>query len=241
MDENYFKEKLNPEQYRVMRQKGTEVSHTGKYWDHGEQGIYLCAACNTPLFLSLHKFDFKDGWPSFKRPASSDNLVLQEEANGDREVSCKKCGSHLGYIGKQNEHYTVNSIALGFQALPDIEWEEGEKEKKEKGEGRADAAPASAGKGFVKTLSLTLGGLTLGVAVGVGASPLITPQTACIDTAPELTQAAPPQEAEAANVPPRIIAAPAPQAVLAPQGTPVPATSSPAVSTSSATGVPGSR
>ena len=174
MNEAYFKDKLNPEQYRVMRQKGTETAYSGEYWEHTEPGIYLCAACNNVLFISLHKFNAKNGWPSFTRPASLKNFNLQKQKDGRTEVSCKKCESHLGYIERDDDHYTVNSIALQFQELPDIEWPEDEKENDEKQEAKKpSSSPRSTSA--VKTITFTLGGLTLGIAAGAYGMSSLTP------------------------------------------------------------------
>lgn len=171
MEETDYRRQLTPEQYRVMREKGTEVAHTGRYWDHHESGIYACAACGNPLFISLTKFDAKDGWPAFTRPVSEHSV---EVAQSDGAVSCIECRSHIGFR-KESKHFCVNSIALKFHALPDIEWETDEGD----GDGKktdTSGAPASG----AKTISITIGGITIGAVVGAGAMSLATPVPACI-------------------------------------------------------------
>lgn len=121
-----FKNKLSDEQYRVMRQKGTEKPFSGKYLAHIEKGTYKCAACGAELFKSTQKYESHDpglaGWPSFADVANSDSVVLKEDKSlgMDRvEVLCKKCGSHLGHLfddtdSPTKKHYCINSCTLEF-------------------------------------------------------------------------------------------------------------------------------
>lgn len=96
-----WKKKLTPEQYRILREKGTEAPFTGKYLHTKDKGIYKCAACGNQLFSSETKFDSDTGWPSFTDPMNLENIELKEdESHGmiRTEVLCKKCGSHLGHV-----------------------------------------------------------------------------------------------------------------------------------------------
>lgn len=176
MDERHFKEKLNPEQYRIMRQKGTEMPHVGKYWDNTESGVYFCAACGNKLFSSLAKFDSGDGWPAFRNPTSEKNVELVPDGKGGTEILCRKCRSHLGEVvgeGEQ-EYYRVNSVCLDFREVGiEFEEKEGEDEegggagKKEKPK-QDDKNPARKKSPHVKTISLIAGGFVAGVIIGAG-------------------------------------------------------------------------
>ncbi len=121
-----WKKILTPEQYRVMREQGTEPAFTGKYYDSHEKGMYRCASCKSELFSSDTKFDSGTGWPSFTEPANLEHIELKED-NGygmaRTEVLCKACGSHLGHVfddgpkqidGKpaSGKRYCINSICL---------------------------------------------------------------------------------------------------------------------------------
>lgn len=121
MNEDRWKKKLTPEQYHVLREKGTEVAFTGKYVDTKDRGMYMCAACGNELFSSDTKFDSGSGWPSFTEPANRENVRLEIDNSFDMErveVLCKKCGSHLGHVfddgpkDKGGMRYCINSCAL---------------------------------------------------------------------------------------------------------------------------------
>ena len=120
-DKNNWKEKLTPEQYHILREKGTEAPFVGKYVNTKEKGMYKCAACGNELFSSGTKFDSGSGWPSFTEPANRENVRLELDTSLGMErveVICKKCGSHLGHVfddgpkDKGGQRYCINSCAL---------------------------------------------------------------------------------------------------------------------------------
>jgi len=118
-----WKKILTPEQYRVLRRGGTERAFTGKYNNHYEPGIYVCAACGTPLFSSKTKYDHGTGWPSFTAPIDKNHLEYRDDYSllmKRIEVRCAVCGSHLGHVFDDGppptgKHYCINSIALDFR------------------------------------------------------------------------------------------------------------------------------
>jgi peptide-methionine (R)-S-oxide reductase len=121
--EEEFKQKLTPEQYRVLREKGTEPAFTGKYYNSKEDGMYKCVACGNPLFSSNAKFDSGTGWPSFYEPASKDAILFEDDKSlgVDRtEVKCGWCGSHLGHVfpdgpNPTGQRYCINSVCLDLE------------------------------------------------------------------------------------------------------------------------------
>ena len=127
ISEDTLKAKLSPEQYRVLRQKGTEAPYTGKYYTHTDDGVYMCAACGQKLFTSTDKYESHipglDGWPSFAAAAASEAVVLQPDMSHGMErteVVCKQCGSHLGHLfpdetSPTGQHFCINSVALDFE------------------------------------------------------------------------------------------------------------------------------
>lgn len=118
-----WKKLLTPEQYRVLRQKGTEYAFTGAYYDNHEPGTYYCAGCGNALFSSDHKFESGTGWPSFYKPIG-EHKVLQEDDHTHgmlrSEVLCARCGGHLGHVFDDGPaptglRYCINSVSLDFR------------------------------------------------------------------------------------------------------------------------------
>jgi len=118
-----WKSALTPEQYAVMRKCSTETPFTGKYNDFWEKGVYICAGCGTPLFLSDAKYEHGTGWPSFAAPVEEKSLEYRDDyslLSKRVEVRCAVCGAHLGHIFDDGPaptflHYCVNSAALDFK------------------------------------------------------------------------------------------------------------------------------
>ncbi len=122
--ETEWKETLGADRFAVMRECGTEPPFSGSYNLYFEKGVYLCAACGTPLFSSKSKYDHGMGWPSFSSAIDESRLELREDralAIPRIEVRCAACGSHLGHLfddgpSPTGVHYCINSVALGFEA-----------------------------------------------------------------------------------------------------------------------------
>ena len=120
-DNEYWRDKLTPGEYRITREKGTERAFSGEYWDTKEDGVYNCRCCGEPLFLSDSKYDSGCGWPSFFQPAEGDKIreaVDTSHGMVRTEVMCDKCGAHLGHVfedGPQDEtglRYCINSASI---------------------------------------------------------------------------------------------------------------------------------
>jgi peptide-methionine (R)-S-oxide reductase len=120
--EEEWKKKLTPEQYRVLREKGTEMPFTGKLLKNKDNGDYTCAGCGAILFKSDTKFDSGTGWPSFDEALPGAIKYIEDISHGMKrtEVVCAKCNGHLGHVfddgpTKSGKRYCINSVCLGFK------------------------------------------------------------------------------------------------------------------------------
>ena len=119
-----WKKTLTPEQYHILREKGTERAFTGKYDKHHEHGVYRCAACGLDLYRSEEKYDSGTGWPSFTAPIAPENVSTRPDNSffsQRTEVLCPRCGGHLGHVFDDGpkptgKRYCMNSAALQFVA-----------------------------------------------------------------------------------------------------------------------------
>ena len=120
--EQEWKQELSADQFAVCRLAGTERAFTGKYWDHKDKGVYVCACCGTPLFTSVTKYDSGSGWPSFFQPLNGE--VIREKRDSSHgmvrtEVLCAACDAHLGHVFPDGPpptslRYCINSVSLDF-------------------------------------------------------------------------------------------------------------------------------
>jgi peptide-methionine (R)-S-oxide reductase len=124
-----WKRILSPEQYEVLRRKGTERAFTGRYYDSKEKGVYRCAGCGNRLFDSKTKFDSGTGWPSYYQPISEDAVATDEDRSHGMirtEVLCARCGGHLGHVFPDGpeptgRRYCINSLSLDFEPKAKLE------------------------------------------------------------------------------------------------------------------------
>jgi len=126
MNEEEIKRKLTPEEYHVLRQKGTEMPFSGSLLDEKGVGTYACKVCGNLLFPSDAKFDSGTGWPSFDQSLPGATKLISDEANGAHrtEVVCAKCGSHLGHVFDDGptatgKRYCMNSVCLELKPEED--------------------------------------------------------------------------------------------------------------------------
>ncbi len=131
MKSDKFLKENNLELYKVARQKDTEKAFTGKYVETKDSGTYHCAVCDNKLFSSETKFDSGSGWPSFTDPVNLENVILTKDKTlgiSRTEVSCKKCGAHLGHVfndgpikdNKTCDRFCINSVSLNFNKRADV-------------------------------------------------------------------------------------------------------------------------
>jgi peptide-methionine (R)-S-oxide reductase len=121
--EEEWKRELTPEQYHIMREKGTERAFTGELLAEKRDGVYYCAACGSPLFSSESKFESGSGWPSFWAPLSEGNVEKRRDMSHGMvrtEVVCERCGAHMGHVFRDGPkptglRYCINSLSLEFK------------------------------------------------------------------------------------------------------------------------------
>jgi peptide-methionine (R)-S-oxide reductase len=124
MSDSEWKATLSPEQYRILRRKGTERAFTGKFWDHKGDGVYTCAGCGQELFDSKTKYKSGSGWPSFWQPVEEKRVSEEDDRTlgmARTEILCSKCGGHLGHVFDDGPpptglRYCINSASLDFKA-----------------------------------------------------------------------------------------------------------------------------
>ncbi len=122
MDEQEIKNKLTADEYRVLREKGTEAPFSGALLNEKRDGMYRCKVCENPLFSSEAKFDSGTGWPSFDQALPDAIREISDESHGMRrtEIACAKCGSHLGHVFEDGptdtgKRYCMNSVCLDLK------------------------------------------------------------------------------------------------------------------------------
>ena len=126
LTEDQWKKRLDPQEFYILREKGTERAFTGEYWDHKDEGVYHCRGCGLELFHSDHKYDSGSGWPSYFQSVEQTQIATKTDTTHGMtrvEILCPRCSGHLGHVfpdGPQptGQRYCVNSKSLVFKAKP---------------------------------------------------------------------------------------------------------------------------
>lgn len=122
-----WRERLSPEQYAILREKGTDAPFSGRYVHPGADGVFRCAACGAALFDTKVQFDSGSGWPSFTEPVVAESVELHEDRSHGMvrtEVTCRRCGGHLGHVfddgpGPSGQRWCINSTSLALEGDQD--------------------------------------------------------------------------------------------------------------------------
>ncbi|MBV9349865.1 MAG: peptide-methionine (R)-S-oxide reductase [Patescibacteria group bacterium] len=178
MEEAEFKEKLNIEQYRVMRKGESENPFSGKYWDHFEKGEYDCVACGNRLFASKDKLAVENGWPTFRKPIGPNAVLSDEVSSREEKVLCARCRSFVGR--RVDGKYRIYSAALRFKEHDLLGTLEDVKDKVQDTSDALDQLSSNdqnaSSSGIFSTISTYaqfLGGSVVGILVGAAAAFLI--------------------------------------------------------------------